>query len=116
MRIVINECRGFLRRGRREVPTATPPELIQDSAEETVLHGARNEALHQAVLALPEKYRLPLVLFYFEDLTSQDVARILGTNEATVRTRLRRGRDRVRRLLKEDDWHGSGITRRETRV
>lgn len=115
-RIVINECRSFHRRHWREVVMSVLPEPARDSAEEEVLGRVRDEALHQAVLALPEKYRLPLVLFYFEGLASQDVARILSTTPSAIRTRLNRGRGRLRRLLKEDDPHGTGITRSETGV
>lgn len=115
-RIVINECRSFQRRHGRETVTSVPPDPTAASAEETVLGQARDEALHQAVLSLPVKYRLPLVLFYFEELPSREVARILGTTPGTIRTRLHRGRDRLRQLLKEDEPHGTGVTRRETGV
>ncbi len=115
-RIVINECRSFRRGSWREVVTADPPEQTRDSAEETVLSRAQDEALHQAILSLPDKYRVPMVLYYFEGLASRDVAHILGTSDATIRTRLNRGRDRLRRLLKEDEPYGTGITRRETGV
>ena len=46
----------------------------------------------EAVLALPEKYRVPVHLYYYEELTTAQIARVMGKKEATVRTWLRRGR------------------------
>ncbi len=46
-----------------------------------------------AVLALPEPYRLPLHLFYYEGLSVAEIASVLGLRPGTVRTRLCRGRN-----------------------
>src|SRR6516162_5442143 len=48
---------------------------------------------------LAEKYRAPLVLFYLEGKTTEQVARQLGCPKGTVLSRLARGRDRLRRRL-----------------
>ena len=118
VRIVINECRAFHRRTWREIVTAALPDGPRDSTEETVLGRARDGALHEAVLSLPEKYRVPIVLFYFEGLPTQTIARFLRTRDATIRTRLNRARGRLRGLLivGEGVHDGPGITRRETGV
>jgi len=116
VRIVINECRSFHRKGWREIVTSVLPEATRGSAEETVLRRTRDEDLRNAVLSLPEKYRLPLILFYFEGLSSHDVAEILDTNNGTVRTRLNRGREKLRKLLKEGDGDRTGIAQCKTGV
>lgn len=54
-----------------------------------------------AVLALSEPYRATLLLRYFEDLPPREVARRMGVPPETVRTRTRRGLDRVREALGE---------------
>ena len=54
------------------------------------------EALHEEVLRLPEKYRVPVVLCDLEGLTYQDAADRLGCPVATVGVRLRRARERLR--------------------
>lgn len=53
------------------------------------------EILHREVERLPEKYRLPIVLCYFQGLTQDDAARRLRWPIGTVRGRLARGRDRL---------------------
>ncbi len=53
-----------------------------------------------AVAALPEEYRLPIYLFYFQELSTQEIAKALRLRPGTVRMRLSRGRDRLRESLK----------------
>ena len=53
-----------------------------------------------ALQGLPEDYRLPIYLFYFEELSTQEIAKVLGILPGTVRTRLSRGREQLRQALK----------------
>lgn len=55
--------------------------------------------LREEIAGLPEKFRLPLVLCYLDGLNQDEVARRLGWPIGTVRSRLARGRDRLRRRL-----------------
>ena len=54
--------------------------------------------LFEAVMALPEKYRIVIHLFYYEGYSVQEIARILHRREGTVKSQLTRGR----RILKEE--------------
>ena len=56
----------------------------------------------EAVLSLPESYRLPVHLFYYEGYQTEEIARLLGRSPSTVRAQLTRARQRLRELLKED--------------
>ncbi len=53
-----------------------------------------------AVLQLPEKYRIPVHLFYYEDLPTAQIAAITNTRESTVRSQLARARKLLENLLK----------------
>lgn len=66
----------------------------------------RNEddGLWAQVLSLPPKYKLPLYLFYYEGYASAEIARLLGENDNTIRTRLRTGRKKLKVIL-EGDYH-----------
>lgn len=55
-----------------------------------------------AVKSLPVKYREAIHLFYYEGYSTKQIAEILQRNEITVRSDLRRGRERLKVLLKEE--------------
>lgn len=79
---------------RRELP-------LEEGNAETAPPPEQNEAL-EAVLALPEKYRIPVCLHYCEGYTTAEVAAILGKKEATIRTWLFRARGLLRDMLTEE--------------
>jgi len=58
--------------------------------------------LHRALGRMSEKYRAVLVLYYLEGIESAQIARIVQTNELTVRSRLRDGRKQLLELLGRD--------------
>ena len=53
----------------------------------------------EAVLALPEKYRLVIYLYYYEGYTSREIAKMLGLSDAAVRSRLKRARDQLKNRM-----------------
>jgi RNA polymerase sigma-70 factor, ECF subfamily len=61
----------------------------------------RADAIRRAVLTLPLRYREPIVLFYFQDMDLSETARILGIPEGTLKARLHRGRELLRRKTAE---------------
>lgn len=60
--------------------------------------------LAEALFGLPEKYRLPLQLYYMEGLTAEEGAKALGVRLGTFRVRLTRGKNLLKEILK-----GEGI-------
>ena len=62
----------------------------------------RPHELWDAVLSLPPEQRTAVVLFYYEDLSLREIARTLRVPEGTVKSRLSRGRERLRTLLSEE--------------
>ena len=62
----------------------------------------------EAVLALPEKYRIAVHLYYYEDLSTAEIAKIIGRSEGAVKSRLFRARDMLRGMLGEEGDHVQG--------
>jgi RNA polymerase sigma-70 factor (ECF subfamily) len=56
-----------------------------------------DEAVRRAVLALPKRYREPVVLYYFHEMDVAAAARTMGLPEGTVKARLARGRELLRK-------------------
>ncbi|MEW5323674.1 RNA polymerase sigma factor SigW [Geobacillus thermoleovorans] len=69
------------------------------SPEEAVESLELQETVQRAIERLPEKYRSVIVLKYMEDLSLQEISEVLGVPIGTVKTRLHRGREALRRQL-----------------
>ena len=58
--------------------------------------------LFEEVMKIPEKYRIVIHLFYYEDYSVREIADILKLSESNVKVRLTRGRTLLRNVLKEE--------------
>lgn len=103
LRVTVNECKSLFRRPwRRMEDIASYIDMLPAASPES-------RDLLVEVMRLPEKYRVPLVLFYYAELPTQQIAELLRVAPATVRTRLSRGRDRLRDLLEEEELWATGL-------
>ncbi len=91
IRVTINKCKNYLKSGWFRSNNPVPEDMPYLPQEE-------NELLH-AVLALDIKYRLPIHLFYYEGYSIKEIAKILEEREATIGTRLARGRKILKNLI-----------------
>lgn len=89
-RIVINECNSSFRKSWREVISDFLPEMNQESSEDSYLRSVQEEEIHNAVYDLPKHYSLPITLFYFEELSIQQIADVLNLKVGTVKSILAR--------------------------
>lgn len=85
-------------------PAQAPDQLTK--AEER----SRQEAVRQAVLALPVRYREPVVLFYFHEKDVAAAAATMGLPEGTVKARLKRARDLLRRRFPQLEKVRAGLS------
>ena len=70
--------------------------------EELEFTQPEDRSLFRAVMALPEKYRLVLHLYYYEECSIREIASLLHTGEGTIKSRLSRGRTLLKTMLTED--------------
>jgi RNA polymerase sigma factor (sigma-70 family) len=96
-RVALKARADRLRRQEREVKTARPAAVELSSDE--LSWGELRSILHAELAALPQRFRAPLVLCYLEGLTQEEAARQLGWTTTTVKGRLQRGREKLRRRL-----------------
>ena len=87
-----NVSRSFWR--RNVVPLADYMETLDfDSGE--------SREIFREVMNLPEKYRLVIHLYYYEDYSVAEIGKILGLTESNVKVRLSRGRKLLKEALQE---------------
>lgn len=95
-RILVNESVSWYRKNRRTVSLSEQDEVpLQDSTAEVT------EALdvYRAVQALNPELKAVIILRYYEDMRLEDIAKITHTPLNTVKSRLRRGLDQIRKYL-----------------
>ena len=97
IRVALNFCKNAARAQKRRVPT--PPEELALSVP---FEAEEQTALFTAVMSLPDKYRVPLYLFYYEEYSVKEIAHILEISDSAVTTRLQRARARLRSELVEE--------------
>ncbi len=98
-RVTMNVCFD-LRRRRRELPLPEGFDLAGPDPGIQLEAAARRQLLHEALLELPERQRAAIVLRDIEGLSTREVAEILGTAEATVRSQISTARLRLRELVR----------------
>ena len=98
IRVTINACRDLLKSFFHS-HTVPLDELTEQAAEMPEDH---REVL-EAVLALPQKYREVIYLYFYEGYTAPEIGRILGKNPNTVYTLLARAKEELRGKLGGDD-------------
>ncbi len=96
IRVAINKAKNvnhtFWRRNK--VP-------LEDYMETLVFQSPESEELFETVMNLPEKYRIVIHLFYYEDYSVREIAGILKLSDSNVKVRLSRGRMLLREQLQE---------------
>lgn len=91
--IARNLCLDHLRRKKkRDVPTRSRSDMGYEIPDNYL-------DIHEALARLPEKYRLPLLMYYFDGRSSDGVAEALNISRDGVLTRLSRGRMELRRIM-----------------
>ena|SRR5450432_2540499 len=97
-RVTVNAVRDLQRRKRPEAPMEFAENLPAGGIDpqQAATEAERRRALEMSLRMLPEKERAALVLRDLEGLSTGEVARVLGSSEATVRSQISKARVRVR--------------------
>lgn len=109
-RIATNLCLDHLRRRKTTPQTVSLDASLACSAaweaghaseepERVLAASERREVLYKAIAALPEDYRLVLVMHHLEEMGVEEIAEALGVPAGTIKSRLSRARKILRRRL-----------------
>jgi RNA polymerase sigma-70 factor (ECF subfamily) len=74
--------------------------------EASILQNEEDRLLHISIQRLEEKYRIPIILFYFHDKRYEEIAEILSISLSSVKTRLLRGKTMLKKLMEEEERKG----------
>ena len=102
-KIAVNVCHDIMRKGWFRIWKKSDPEdQVYDLAAE---EPSSDTDVRDAVAALPGIYREMIVLYYFENLSTTEIAQALSLPKGTVSTRLQRARSMMKKKLEEDETH-----------
>ena len=97
LRVVINKARNINRTFWKKNKCS-----LEDYIETLTFPNSQSRYLFEEVMKLPDKYRIVIHLFYYEDYSVREIADILKLSESNVKVRLSRGRALLRDSLKEE--------------
>lgn len=106
MAILVNESHDRLRKKSRLTRLKTRLQafyLLREDPpypEKTAIQHEADRDVWQAIQALGEKHRLPVILRYYQELSVAEIAQMLAISEGTVHSRLNTARERLRAVLR----------------
>ena len=98
IRVTINECKDFLRKKSKR------PIINADLVNSFSNYDSETENLHyiaDVVKTLPEKYRVVIILFYWDSLSIKEIAKVIKVSEDAVKKRLERARKLIKIEMEE---------------
>ncbi|MFD1362878.1 sigma-70 family RNA polymerase sigma factor [Lentibacillus salinarum] len=110
-RITINQCKDYLRSWHfRKVQARSFLESAMGSflpsAEDKMIKNTEDEEMKSLIFSLSKNYREVIILYYYKSLSINEIAEVTELNTNTVKTRLRRAKQRLKILIEEANAYG----------
>ena len=105
-RIAINVCKNYLRTAWFKRTEAMDIIEISQNSGNSYKNVDESVDLMHAIQGLKEKYRAVLLLYYYQEFTVKEIADILETNQSTVLSLMRRGRNQLKQKLSKNYLEG----------
>ena len=96
-KVLVNDCKNFFNLSFRQNKS------IEEVYDVSTFDKYFNVDLYNAVMSLNKKERLCVILFYYDDLTISDISKVTGIKESTVKSLLKRSRNKLKLML-GDEW------------
>ncbi|ALX50425.1 RNA polymerase sigma factor [Lentibacillus amyloliquefaciens] len=77
-----------------------------NSVESQILKNEEDQILYSCIQQLDKKYRIPIVLYYFHDLSYDEISQVTGVKLSTVKVRMLRGKNKLKNLLTDQQNEG----------
>ena len=110
-RITINECKDYLKSWHCKMVQVKSfinetTKAVLPSIEKTVIDKYKDEEIKDIILSLPKIYREVVYLYYYNSLNTEEIAGVLNISVNTVKTRLRRAKQRLEPMIREAELNG----------
>lgn len=103
IRVTTNTCHSYFRNPFRKRKTEIDEKEIENivgssSSEQEIIN---RKVVMDAVMSLPERYRIVVYLYYYEEYSICQISNTLNIKETTIQTRLSRAREKLKNVLKD---------------
>ena len=95
LRVATNQCRDILRYRVRH------PQAEEEHGL-AISYDAPDGGILEALMTMPEKFRLVLSLYYIEERRIEEIAKIIGRTPSAVKMRLQKGRRMLEKIYREE--------------
>lgn len=104
VRVTLNACKKVWRSAWFRHTEGFPKQEIpsEHRMEQEIIEKEKRQALLEAVWSLPRKYREVIHFFYFEEMSVKEICEVTGRKASTVTSQLTRGREMLKKKLKEE--------------
>ena len=97
IRVTVNFCKMHHRSAYSRYKAELDENIPANTADDAIVR----QSVTGAVMKLTEKYRVPVLLFYYYGYSCEEIGKILKISHAAVRTRLKRARNSLKTELEE---------------
>lgn len=96
IRILINKCNYYIKKNKKYIYMEGTE--LENAVNDKTVYSEKNyteEQFYALIDDLPEKYKIVLILYYGEGFSIKEISKILDLSENTIKTRLKRARDKI---------------------
>lgn len=107
VRITVNRCHDYLRSWKHKrvrLFETVKGKITNNTPERKMIQRMERRHLVEALFTLTITYREVIILYYYEEMTTVEIAQLLNCPESTVRTRLRRARKQLENRMVNYEW------------
>ena len=101
--IARNLCTDYFR-CQKEIPGNTAASISDGYEDSSLVELLEREYLTEQLQKLPTMQREAIVLYYYNNLRMKDVAKITGVGLSAVKSRIRQGTEKLRKIMREDGY------------
>lgn len=97
IRVTVNKCKDIFKSSWYKTKTS-----LEECREVYSMNESQSELI-DVLMSIPEKYRIVIHLYYYEQYSVKEISEITSRKESTIQTHLQRGRKLIEKKLKEEE-------------
>lgn len=105
--IAVNTCNDYSKKPQHIYENIENLQKCDNKPEpiESVIKNEVSRSIKEKIDTLPDIQKDAIILYYYHDKKVKDIAKIMGASLPTTKSRLKQGKDKLRKLLSEEDYY-----------